>query len=133
MSQVHLSALPPKSNKNPDDPPRISVVVPISERHDNIIKLYTLYADEIKKLAGQFEFIFILDGHFQAATEDLNELKKQGHPIKIIKFARTFGESTALKEGFKLAGGDLVLTLASYIQVEPTDIAKLLMNIRYRG
>lgn len=34
------------------------MVVPISERHDDIKQLYRLYADELTKLGKRFEFLF---------------------------------------------------------------------------
>jgi glycosyltransferase involved in cell wall biosynthesis len=105
--------------------PEVSVVVPISERHDDIKLLYNLYADELKKLGKDFEFIFIVDGNFQIAYEDLKNLKNNGNPIKIIKYARTFGESNALMKGFQQAKGEKILTLASYMQVEPNDLDKV--------
>lgn len=108
-----------------DKTPEVSVVVPISERHDDMRLLYNLYADELKKLGKDFEFIFIVDGHFPAAYEDLKNLKNNGNPIKIIKYARTFGESNALMEGFEQAKGDKILTLASYMQIEPCDLDKV--------
>ena len=103
----------------------VSVVIPISERHDDIKKLYSIYADELKSLNKSHEFIFIIDGEFPEAYRDLLELKKDGHPLRIIKFTRNFGESSALTEGFSQANGDAILTLASYIQVEPRELEKL--------
>jgi hypothetical protein len=84
-----------------DKNPEVSVVVPISERHDDMRKLYTLYADELKNMGKDFEFIFIVDGDFLDAYKDLQELKNGGDPIRIIKFAKNFGESAALMEGFQ--------------------------------
>jgi glycosyltransferase involved in cell wall biosynthesis len=108
-----------------DKKPEVSVVVPISERHDDMRTIYTMYANELKKMGKDFEFIFIVDGNFSTAYEDLKNLKSDGNLIKIIKYTRTFGESSALMEGFAQAKGDKILTLASYIQVEPNDLYKI--------
>jgi len=108
-----------------DKNPEVSVVVPISERHDDLKQLYHLYANELIALDRTFEFIFILDGSFSAAFEDLIELNKIGNNIRIIKFAKNFGESAALMEGFRQAKGDCILTLASYLQIEPKELGKL--------
>lgn len=108
-----------------DKNPEVSVVVPISERHDNMRLLYNLYADEISKMGKDFEFVFILDGHFPDAYNELVELKNSGNPIRIIKFAKNFGESAALTEGLRQAKGNTILTLASYIQIEPKDLSKV--------
>ena len=73
-----------------DKTPEVSVVVPISERHDDMKLLYHLYADELKKLGKDFEFVFIVDGNFTVAFKDLKELKNGGNPIRVIKYSRTF-------------------------------------------
>ena len=76
--------------------PEVSVVVPISERHDDLKKLYNIYADELKALKRHFEFIFIVDGGFNDAYKDLLELKNEGNPIRIVKFSKNFGESAEI-------------------------------------
>ncbi len=105
--------------------PEISVIIPISERHDDLHLLYGLYADELTKLGKLFEFIFIIDGYFPTASGTLDKLQNEGKPVRIIKFSRSFGESIALTEGFRQARGELILTLASYIQTEPEDLKKI--------
>jgi len=105
--------------------PEISVVVPISERHDDIRKLYQLYSSELTKMGKRFEFIFVVDGYFQAAFDELKKIKSEGHPIRIVKFTKNFGESVALMEGFQRVRGEAVLTLASYIQIDPKDLSKV--------
>ena len=105
--------------------PEISVVVPVTERHDNLTKLYTIYADELKKINKNFEFLFVLDEQFDSAYEDLKRLNTGRDHLRIIKFSGNFGESAALMEGFNQAKGNKILTLASYIQIEPSDMANV--------
>ena len=76
-----------------EENPEVSVVVPISERHDDIKQLYKLYADELKKVGKEFEILFILDGNFPIAYDDLLKLKDSGNPIRIIKLAKNFEKS----------------------------------------
>ena len=105
--------------------PEVSVVVPISERHDDMTKLYSIYADALSKLNKSYEFIFILDGHFQAARDALDRLIGEGKPARVIEFTRKVGEAAALMEGFRQAHGEVILTLASYIQIEPNGLGKV--------
>lgn len=105
--------------------PEVSVVVPISERHDDMLRLYQLYANELSDMNLDFEFLFVVDGNFPNAYSDLRKLKNHGSRVKIIRFRRHFGESTALMEGFRQAKGRRILTLASYIQIDPKDLAKV--------
>ena len=108
-----------------EETPEVSVVVPISERHDDIRELYKLYSDELKGLEKRFESLFVVDGDFPVAYADLLKIKDEGNPIKIIKFSKSFGESTSLMEGFRQSKGEKILTLASYIQIEPKDLEKV--------
>ena len=109
----------------PEGTPDVSVVVPVSERHDDMRQLYDLYADELKEMNKLFEFIFILDGNFPSAFAALQKLKEEGNPVRIVKFAKSFGESTALMEGFRQAKGSTILTLASCLQIDPKDLPKI--------
>ena len=103
----------------------ISVVVPITERHDDLKVLYGLYRDELVRLEKDFEFVFVLVGDFEIAFRDLSELVMEDDRVRVIRLPRRLGESAALMEGFRHARGDVILTLASYIQVEPEDLEKV--------
>lgn len=103
----------------------VSVVVPITERHDDLKVLYKLYRDELVRLGKDFEFIFVLVGDFEIAFRDVSELVAADDRVKVIRLSRRLGESAALREGFRHARGNVILTLASYIQVEPEDLGKV--------
>jgi len=105
--------------------PEVSVVVPIIERHDDLKVLYGLYRDELVRLRKGFEFIFVLVGDFEVASRDLSELMKDDARVRVIRLPRRLGESAALMEGFRHARGNVLLTLASYIQVDPEDLEKV--------
>ena len=104
----------------------LSVVIPISDRHDDLAELYRVYASELKRLGRSFEFIFVIDGYFEKALETLQRMKKEGYPIRIIQFHRALGEATALSVGFRYASAKQILTLSSYFQVEPEEMAKVI-------
>jgi len=103
----------------------VSVIVPISERHDDLCKLYRLYSEELARIGKRQEWIFVVDGHFPAAQRDLKKLKTKNNPIRILQFSKPFGESAALIEGIHFARSETLLTLASYIQIEPDSLDKL--------
>jgi glycosyltransferase involved in cell wall biosynthesis len=84
-----------------------------------------MYANELKKIDKNFEFLFILDEQFNSAYEDLKTIDTKQNHVKVIKFSGNFGEAAALMEGFNRAKGNKILTLASYIQIEPSDMAKI--------
>ncbi|MFQ5902007.1 MAG: glycosyltransferase, partial [Thermodesulfobacteriota bacterium] len=103
----------------------VSVIVPVVERYDNLERLYLAYAEEIAKITGNFEFIFIVDGNMQRAYPEIKKFSNKDPHIRVIKFPRTFGEASALSVGFEKARGEYVFTLSSYFQVEPCEFKKL--------
>jgi glycosyltransferase involved in cell wall biosynthesis len=109
--------------------PRVSVVVPVSERHDDLEKIYRAHRGVLQKLGLSCEFIFILDGWFPEADKALAGLEKSEADCTVIRFPRHYGEARALSAGFAAARGELVLTLASYLQIEPAETARLFAEL----
>lgn len=105
----------------------ISIIIPVSERNDDIVPLYEAYQ---QALSGyEPEFVYVLDGDFPESMRALKELKACGESLTIVKLARCFGEATALTAGFKQAGGDIIVTLPAYEQVVPAEVEKVLAKM----
>ncbi|MFQ5456342.1 MAG: glycosyltransferase [Nitrospirota bacterium] len=100
----------------------ISVIVPVVERYDDLHKLYSEFSSAFDKLGRLYEFIFVVDGGFNNAFEDLKKMKLDYPAIEIIRLIRNFGESIALSIGIERAKGKYIFTLSSYFQVEPEGI-----------
>lgn len=107
----------------------VSVVVPISERHDDLQQLYHDYSREIAATGLAHEFIFVVDGPDHEVVETLNNLKKEHVEISLIVLNRSFGEAAALSAGFERAKGKIIVTVASYFQVEPHEIHRMLTKV----
>lgn len=108
---------------------KISVIIPISERHDDVGEMYEEYKNALSSTKVPFEMIYIVDGEFDLAYQKLKAMKERGENLKIIKHSRFFGESAAIMNGFKASTGDAIMTLPAYRQVEATEIRKLLENM----
>jgi len=110
----------------------LSVIIPVTERHDDVEELYYEYKSAVEKTGQVFEFLYILDGPFPRAENQLNGLKEKGESLKVIKLAKWFGESTALKIGFENSSGELIVTLPAYQQVTSDEIPRLVKLIEGR-
>ena len=75
----------------------ISVVVPVVERSDDLVAVYR-------------------DGGFTPPPE-LVALSHEQPAVRLFSFARTFGETAALRLGIERSRGDIVVTLPAYFQV----------------
>jgi len=107
----------------------VSVIIPVTERHDDLGEIYRVHAEVLNRLGHTFEFIFVIDGGFEKAADSLKPLVAQGEPIRMVNLHRSFGEATALMVGFEEAKGEKVITLSSYLQVIPEGLAKVLQMI----
>lgn len=107
----------------------VSVVVPVSRQSGNLDEIYALFSRELEETGKQYEFIFIDDGVGGETFQALRRLKEQYPSIKIVKFKQDFGEAVALSVGFEKARGDIVITLASFMQTDPQDLHKLLKEL----
>jgi len=102
----------------------VSVVVPVVERADDLEALYRTFAAELEARGVAYEFLFVLDGGFPPPPE-LTSLARQPQ-VRVLRFARTFGETAALRLGIERSSGDVILTLPAYFQVNPEGVGPLL-------
>lgn len=116
------AAAPPAQDGEPD----ISVVVPITERHDDLAELYRGCAAELRRAGRSFEFVFVIDGSFPAVVETLRKLRVEHRDVRILDLGRRFGEAVALSVGFQQARGCRILTLAPYFQVVASGVTDVL-------
>ena len=107
----------------------LSVVVAISERHDDLHQLYLEHTKELSDYKYSIEFIFVLDGPHHSALEALQQLKRTYENVRIISLNHWVGEATALSVGFENAKGRMIITLASYFQVEPFELKRVLAEL----
>ncbi len=106
----------------------LSVIIPISDRYDDLRKLYLQYVEVLAVSNYSYELIFVLDGVDIKALEILKELKSEFPHLEAIITNRKVGEATALAIGFERAQGATILTLAPYLQVEPAEICRVLQK-----
>lgn len=107
----------------------ISVIVPVSERFDDVEKLFKEYRKALDGTHKAYEFIYVLDGEFEEVSERLLALKEAGEPITIIQLAKWFGEATALTVGFENSTANIILTLPAYYQIEPEGIVDVINKL----
>jgi glycosyltransferase involved in cell wall biosynthesis len=107
------------------DPRFVSVVVPVVERADDLVTLYRTYSDELDARGEEHEFVFVFDGGFTPPAE-LSALSQERDNLRLLRFARAFGETAALRLGIERSRGDVILTLPAYFQVKPEALPTLL-------
>ena len=104
----------------------VSVIIVIGERYNDIETVFYEYKKAVESSAENYEFIYVIDGKYPEALNDLKKLKNEGEPIRIFAFSSWFGEAAALRVGFENASSDTIITLPAYLQVKPDSLPKLL-------
>ena len=80
-----------------------------------------------------YEVIMVDDGSDDNSWETIAGLRVQYPSLKGIKFQRNYGKSAALNEGFKLAQGDVVITMDADLQDSPDEIPEFYEMITKQG
>jgi glycosyltransferase involved in cell wall biosynthesis len=109
---------------------QISILVPLFNEAESLPEL-TAWIDQVMKTNSfSYELIFINDGSTDASWEVINSLSKEYKPVKGICFARNYGKSAALHEGFSKAQGDVVITMDADLQDSPDEIPALYQMVK---
>ena len=106
----------------------LSVIVPVVERGDDVMAVYREFSRALDERGQAYEFLFVFDGRFTPPAE-LVALSRGSNLVRILRFAREFGETAALRLGIERSRGDLILTLPAYFQVRPEGIGQLLDTV----
>ncbi|MEO8823729.1 MAG: glycosyltransferase family 2 protein [Ginsengibacter sp.] len=103
----------------------ISVIVPLYNEEESLPELEAW----IRRVADEnnytYEVIMIDDGSTDNSWAVLQELHALNPVVKGIKFQRNYGKSAALNEGFKMAKGEVIITMDADLQDSPDEIPEL--------
>lgn len=108
---------------------KYSVVIPLKDEEGNIQDLVNELEPVMCLLKEEWELICIDDGSTDNTAQILNDLTKKKKYLKVITFAKNYGQSSAFDAGFKAAKGEFVITLDGDRQNDPADIPKLVAAI----
>lgn len=104
---------------------QISVVVPLYNEEKSLPELYQWIEKVMYKNNFSFEVIFVNDGSTDGSWGVIEQLKKQSAHVRGIKFRNNYGKSPALFCGFRMAQGDVVITMDADLQDSPDEIPGL--------
>lgn len=103
----------------------ISVIVPLYNEDESLPELEAWIRRVMEENNYSYEIIMIDDGSTDNSWQRIEELHALNMHVKGIKFQRNYGKSAALNEGFKMAKGDVVITMDADLQDSPDEIPEL--------
>jgi glycosyltransferase involved in cell wall biosynthesis len=110
--------------------PDISVVIPLRDEEDNVVPLHGELTDVLDQLGVSYEVILVDDGSTDGTFQQLAGIQAQDPAVKVIRFARNFGQTAAFAAGFAEARGEYIVTLDGDLQNDPRDIPEMLKLAR---
>ena len=108
---------------------KYSVVISAYNEVESVEELYQEVISALEPLGETFEILFVDDGSTDGTGERLAELERCDRRVRLIPFVRNFGKSAAYSAAFRVAQGDVVITLDADLQDDPAEIPKLLAKL----
>lgn len=105
------------------DLPAVSVVVPLFNEEENVPILQSELSGALT--GHDYEIIFVDDGSSDRTVERI----APGPRIRVLRFEKNAGQSTALYAGLQSARGGTVVLIDGDLQNDPADIPRLLAEI----
>lgn len=111
----------------------ISVIIPAKDEEESIPELSQWISRVMESHGFSYEVIFVDDGSEDGTWEQIKKASRTNSSFKGIRFNRNFGKSAALHTAFKVAYGDVVITMDSDLQDSPDEIPALYKMIKQDG
>ena len=105
----------------------ISIVVPIFNEEDNILKLSESITKNLSEI--NYEVLFINDGSTDNSEENILIITKKYSNFKLINLRRNYGQTAAMQAGFDHSIGEIIIPMDGDLQNDPKDIPMLIDKI----
>jgi glycosyltransferase involved in cell wall biosynthesis len=104
----------------------LSIVIPLYNEEPNVAPLHAELSAILTSMAVPHEMILIDDGSTDGTFEVLRRIQKSDPHVRVVRFARNFGQTAAFAAGFAYARGEFIVTFDGDLQNDPADIPRLL-------
>ena len=111
----------------------ISVVVPLYNEEESLNELVNWISRVNESHGFSYEVVLVDDGSTDNSWQVVASLAKDNPHVKGARFNRNYGKSAALDTGFKMAAGDVVITMDADLQDSPDEIPALYKKISEEG
>lgn len=103
----------------------ISVVIPLYNEEESLPELCAWIASVMQANNYRYEVIMVDDGSVDNSWQVVQQIHAGDARFKGLRFQRNYGKSAALNEGFRLASGNVVITMDADMQDSPDEIPGL--------
>ena len=108
----------------------VSIVIPVYCNEQSLeILMSRLQIEQEKNPIYNFEYIFVDDGSKDNSLKTLLKLKEEfKQKIVIVQLSKNFGQLAAMKAGYSLSSGDLLVSISADLQ-DPTTLVSEMLDL----
>lgn len=108
---------------------QLSIIIPVLNEAESLRELHAQIRQVTSTANLDAEVIFVDDGSRDESWAIIAGLSSADPNIRGIRFRRNFGKAAALTAGFKIARGDMIMTLDADLQDDPAEIPHFLERL----
>ncbi len=100
----------------------LSIIIPVFNEEENIEAVHREVVDACEANGYEYEIIIIDDG----SSDRTGKIAEGLSPVKLVRFTKNYGQTSAIDAGIKLAKNDYIITMDGDRQNDPNDIPNML-------
>jgi glycosyltransferase involved in cell wall biosynthesis len=108
---------------------KVSIIIPVYNEQESISVLHSELTDVIDREPWDAEILMVDDGSIDQSAKVIDDIAKEDPRVRLIRFARNFGQTAAILAGIDHAEGDVLIPMDADLQNDPNDIPRLLERI----
>jgi glycosyltransferase involved in cell wall biosynthesis len=109
--------------------PELSIVIPVYNESPNIARLYEELTSVLGDYGRSYELLIVDDGSKDDTFAQLAAYQARDPRLRVIRFRRNFGQTSAFSAGIAHARGRLVVLSDGDLQNDPRDIPQMVARI----
>src|SRR5262249_35242163 len=106
-----------------------SIVIPVYNEQDNVEQLYSRIVETMREVSDSYEIVFVDDGSRDNTFKLLSEMCERDARVIVIQLRKNFGQTAALKAGFDLARGEVIISMDGDLQHDPAEIPEFVAKL----
>ncbi len=108
---------------------KVSVIIPVFNEEESLPALYEELRTVFDREPWDAEVIMVDDGSQDRSAAVIEEIADIDPRVRLVKFARNFGQTPAILAGIDHATGSVLIPMDADLQNDPEDIPRLLAKL----
>ena len=104
----------------------ISVVVPIFNEEELVLRFHEAVANALECTGGEWEVVYVNDGSTDSSLELLKKLQSEDPHVAVVELSRNWGHMGAISAGLLTARGNAVILMDGDFQDPPEVLPQLI-------